>query len=63
MTERPTCNQIRAASDNGFAICGRCGTEHPTAGQQHLRSPWRITPRCIDCGEPLLLPRRAEKAA
>ena len=40
----------------GMAICPRCLLVHAEAGEAHLKSPWRITPRCTDCGEALKMP-------
>jgi hypothetical protein len=60
----PTPEQFIARSlAIGFGICPRCLAVHADAGEEHLKSPWSITPLCIDCGEPLLLPVRREKAA
>lgn len=61
--EPPTYHEVHAARDAGFAICPSCGLEHRNTGQQHLIRPWSITPLCIKCGEPLLMPHRRERAA
>lgn len=40
----------------GSAVCPRCLKVHTKCGNMHLRSPWSVTPRCLDCGEVLRLP-------
>lgn len=40
----------------GNAVCRNCLMAHPEAGQAHRESPWRITPRCVACGDVLTMP-------
>ena len=59
----PTYHEVNAARSAGFAICPSCGLEHRDTGSEHLKRRWSMTPLCRECGEPLLMPHRTEKAA
>lgn len=40
----------------GTAVCPECFKAHTKCGLEHLRQPWAVEPRCIDCGAPLVMP-------
>lgn len=46
----------------GSAVCPRCFKVHTRCGLEHLRKPWAVTPRCLDCGEELRMPEHQEAA-